>query len=165
MLCPLNEYIKPLDLSGGEVRKDLMIIGQDPTDVLSQYDAGSLLHQALEQRNVNKDYIHFTSLVKCVGSSGFQECHHHLIDEILSREPVLIIALGPNVATPFMAHIAQQHNQQLAPGMGYTLENGSDMMVLNHPKDISMNQQAMELFKGHLDYAFTHLSNKLRSRI
>src|SRR5690606_3174955 len=69
MICPLNEYIKPLEINGGNNEmKHLMIIGDSPVDVLPQYSEGAMLRELLSRFDINLDYVHFTSLVKCVGS-------------------------------------------------------------------------------------------------
>ena len=161
MRCPLNEFVKPLSLGNGVGTSHLMVIGDSPTDVLSQYEGGSLIHSLLEQFQYNRDYIHFTSLVKCVGSTNYMDCHNHIVAEIIAKQPKVIIALGYNAAYPFMNHIANAVGQQLVPGAGYTLENGSDMIVVNHPKDIISNVGLLEELKNHLTMAFNHLSNKV----
>lgn len=161
MLCPLNEYIKPLELSKGMETKHIMIIGDDPTDVLSQYANGAVLHELLSEFDFDKNYIHFTSLAKCVGATNFKDCHHHLISEVISIEPKIIIALGYNAAYPFMSHIAEANGQQLVPGVGYSLENGSDMIVVNRPIDTANNIQLKMELKSHMSLVFEHLRNKL----
>lgn len=162
MLCPLNEYNKPFEFIGGRNEmKHLMIIGEDPTDVLPQFSNGAMIHELISRFDINRDYIHFTSLVKCIGSTHYTDCHHHLISEILAIAPKVIIALGYNVGSLFMQHIAEKNNQQLKPGSGYTLENGSDMIVVYHPKEIVTYPQSMQELNSHLNMAFTHLNNKL----
>ena len=161
MLCPLNEFVKPLDLSKVNQVRHLMIIGEDPTDVLPQYEGGSQIHELLAPFGLNMDYIHLTSLVKCIGSKNYQECHHHLVSEVISIAPKVIIAIGYNAAFPFMSHIAQANAQQITPGLGYRLENGTDMIVVNKPGDAKTNPQSMNELNYHLQMAITQLNNRV----
>lgn len=158
MACPLNEYQKPLQLNN--VNASLMIIGEDPRNVLPEYESGRLLHDLLDELHFDRHDIYFTSMVKCIGSTDMQKCHHHLISEILAVEPLVIIALGYYVAAPFMEHLAKQdiNSSGLAPGSGYTLENGSDMLVVNRLEDAIKTEQLSQQMKMHFQLAYHRLS-------
>lgn len=166
MACPLNEYKKPLDLLNN-TEASLMIIGEDPRSVLPDYESGRLLHDVLSELHFNRHDIYFTSMVKCIGATDMAKCHHHIISEIMAVEPLVIISLGYYVAAPFMEHHAQQDQNStgLVPGSGYTLENGSDMIVVNRLEDAMANEQLAQQLKTHFQLAYNRLSFRKEQQV
>jgi hypothetical protein len=168
--CSLQEYHKPLTLE--ESNADLMIIGQEPHDVLIESPQGKILHEILNQYHFNQNDIYYTSSVKCAQSKDFDKCHHHLVSEMISVEPLMVIALGYHAAAPFMEHLAKadQHHHNggnLTPGDGYTLINGSDMMVTNRIQDVEGNQPLFHALHEHFQLAqqrYQHRKNQRTAR-
>lgn len=158
MKCPLSKYAKPLSMEMPNYTS-LMIIAEDPSDVSEEFTKGKDLKNFFEQLNIDFKETYFTSIVKCVGSTHDENCHHHLISEILANQPLVILALGYRAGAPFLRHIAEGDvsNGQLKPGDGYTLSNGSDMVILRSFKEVYHDEYLFQEFRNHVQLGLQRL--------
>lgn len=157
-LCPLQQYHKPLKIEGNN--QSLMIIGQDPNDVLSTTPQGKMLRDLLSQLHFDLEDIYFTSAVKCVGSIYYDHCNHHVVSEIHFIKPDVIIAMGYYAAKPFLEHLVQN---QLSPGHGATLPNGSDIIATNQLQEAYQNDSLYQQLQQHFQLVKTRLEQRRRS--
>jgi len=98
-LCAYGKLSKPLPLSNSNAR--VMIVGMRPDDVLFECQSGKKLGELLEACNMPLHDVYLTSVIKCQEVADPLQCHHHLIGEILTVRPILVITLGYEVARIF----------------------------------------------------------------
>lgn len=112
--CDGCKFVKPLELSNFDA--SVMVIGQLPSDVDIRTPEGKFLIDTLSWSGYNLDDIYLTSLVKCEDSTQPEKCQHHLISELLSVQPKMVIALGYEVGKHFDPTINQAGYQSVLMG-------------------------------------------------
>ncbi|CDQ41901.1 uracil-DNA glycosylase family protein [Virgibacillus salexigens] len=140
--CGMYLSNEPLPLNN--MNATLMIIGESPTDVQFETSNGEILATALKQVHVNFDDIYLTAARKSVETQ--RVCDHHLSSELIVVHPLMIIALGYEVGAAITDHVQ-------APGQGFTLSNGSDLLVTNSLSEILQSPSLYQPFINHLQIA------------
>jgi uracil-DNA glycosylase family 4 len=98
-LCPMHKLTKPLPLNNFHAR--FMILGEKPEDVLFETPQGKMLAQMIRQHRIDLQDVYLTALIKCQESNDLEKCQHHLIAEIMTVRPLVVLCLGYSASKVF----------------------------------------------------------------
>jgi uracil-DNA glycosylase len=94
--CLSSQLTKPLSLHNESAR--IVVVGERPDDMMLETPSGKALSELLNRSQLPLKEVYLTAVSKCIEAADARQCHHHLVAELLTLRPSLVVALGYNTA-------------------------------------------------------------------
>lgn len=173
--CALHEHACNVVMGRGGEHASVMLIGEAPgfeEDMSGEAftgKAGQLLNYVLDKLQVPPDEVFITNCLRCKPQGNkppspkvvlglFQQCEHHLVSEIRSVKPKILVLMG---STPLYVIGHKVHVTQCEGTLLPTQYMNKPLMVSYHPAFI-LRQPSKEVFLARAIWsAFKHIGKML----